>query len=158
VSYRSPVRNREVCFRFRCWQHARPRCDRQMLEVQLVAGAGLIDVSERVNISGEGSLIGDVIAQRVSFAKGTFFKGVINIHMPGPGNHGMVAPGSRSCDPRGLHSRAWPITQTAKQPRPPSTATPSRRRSGAPIARRWKYRTEIENIGRIVCVAIRFAE
>jgi cytoskeletal protein CcmA (bactofilin family) len=51
---------------------------------------GNIDASELVNISGEGSLIGDVIAQRVSITEGAFFEGVIDIHMPGPGNDDMA--------------------------------------------------------------------
>jgi cytoskeletal protein CcmA (bactofilin family) len=53
---------------------------------------GNIDASERVNITCEGSLIGDVIAQRVSIAEGAFFKGVIDIHTSSPGNDGTVAP------------------------------------------------------------------
>jgi cytoskeletal protein CcmA (bactofilin family) len=65
-------------------------CAREV--VVLGAVQGNIDASERVNISSEGSLIGDVIAQRVSIAEGAFFKGVIDIHAQ-PGNDGMVAPG-----------------------------------------------------------------
>ena len=53
-------------------------CAREV--VVLGAVRGNIDASERVNISSEGSLIGDVIAQRVSIAEGAFFKGVIDIH------------------------------------------------------------------------------
>jgi hypothetical protein len=44
-------------------------------------------------ISSEGSLIGDVITQRVSIAEGAFFKGLIDIHTPGQGNGGMMTPG-----------------------------------------------------------------
>jgi cytoskeletal protein CcmA (bactofilin family) len=43
---------------------------------------GNIDASDLVNISSDGSLIGDVITQRVSIAEGAFFKGVIDIHTP----------------------------------------------------------------------------
>jgi cytoskeletal protein CcmA (bactofilin family) len=43
---------------------------------------GNIEASDRVNISSEGSLIGNVITQRVSIAEGAFFRGVIDIHNP----------------------------------------------------------------------------
>jgi cytoskeletal protein CcmA (bactofilin family) len=39
---------------------------------------GNVDASDRVNISSEGYLIGDVITQRVSIAEGAFFKGIID--------------------------------------------------------------------------------
>jgi cytoskeletal protein CcmA (bactofilin family) len=55
-----------------------------------------INASERVNISSEGSLIGDVIAQRVSIAEGAFFKGVIDIHTSGRGNDCTAAPRASS--------------------------------------------------------------
>jgi cytoskeletal protein CcmA (bactofilin family) len=72
-------------------------CAREV--VVLGAVQGNIDASDRVNISSEGSLIGDVITQRVSIAEGTFFKGIIDIHTPGQGNDGMVAPDiSRATD------------------------------------------------------------
>jgi cytoskeletal protein CcmA (bactofilin family) len=63
-------------------------CAREV--VVLGAVQGNIDASDRVNISSEGSLIGDVITQWVSIAEGAFFKGVIDIHEPGQGNDGMV--------------------------------------------------------------------
>jgi cytoskeletal protein CcmA (bactofilin family) len=63
-------------------------CAREV--VVLGAVHGNIDASDRVNISSEGSLIGDVITQRVSIAEGAFFKGVIDIHTLGQGNDGMV--------------------------------------------------------------------
>ena len=61
----------------------------------LVLGAvhGNIDASDRVNISSEGALIGNVIAQRVSIAEGAFFRGLVDIHTPGQGSDVMVAPG-----------------------------------------------------------------
>jgi cytoskeletal protein CcmA (bactofilin family) len=65
-------------------------CAREV--VVLGAVHGNVDASDRVNISSEGSLIGDVITQRVSIADGAFFKGLIDIHA-GHGNDGMVAPG-----------------------------------------------------------------
>jgi cytoskeletal protein CcmA (bactofilin family) len=60
---------------------------------------GNVDASDRVNISSEGCLIGDVITQRVSIAEGAFFKGIIDIHTPGQGNDGMVAPGTSTTSP-----------------------------------------------------------
>ena len=66
-------------------------CAREV--VVLGAVHGNVHASDRVNISSEGSLIGDVITQRVSIAEGAFFKGLIDIHTPGQGNDGMVAAG-----------------------------------------------------------------
>jgi cytoskeletal protein CcmA (bactofilin family) len=66
-------------------------CAREV--VVLGAVQGNINASDRVNISSEGSLIGDVITQRVSIADGGFFKGLIDIHTPVQGNDVMVAPG-----------------------------------------------------------------
>jgi cytoskeletal protein CcmA (bactofilin family) len=66
-------------------------CAREV--VVLGAVHGKVDASNRVNISSEGSLIGDVITQRVSIAEGAFFKGLVDIHTPGQGSDGMVAPG-----------------------------------------------------------------
>jgi cytoskeletal protein CcmA (bactofilin family) len=71
-------------------------CAREV--VVLGAVHGNIDASDRVNISSEGSLIGDVITQRVSIAEGAFFKGLIDIHTPGQGSDGMVAPGISSAN------------------------------------------------------------
>jgi cytoskeletal protein CcmA (bactofilin family) len=66
-------------------------CAREV--VVLGALYGNVDGSDRVNISNEGSLIGDVIKQRLSISEGAFFKGLIDIHTPGQGSDGMVAPG-----------------------------------------------------------------
>jgi cytoskeletal protein CcmA (bactofilin family) len=74
-------------------------CAREVVVLGEVQGN--IDASERVNITSEGSLIGDVIAQRVSIAEGAFFKGVVDIHTPGPGNDGTVAPGISSAKRHG---------------------------------------------------------
>jgi cytoskeletal protein CcmA (bactofilin family) len=60
---------------------------------------GNIDASERVNITSEGSLIGDLIAQRVSIAECAFFKGFIDIHTPVSGNDETVAQGVSSAAP-----------------------------------------------------------
>jgi len=44
---------------------------------------GNLNASDRVDIRGEGSLTGDVIAQRISIEDGAFFKGGIDIRKPG---------------------------------------------------------------------------
>jgi len=43
---------------------------------------GNMTASDRVDIRGEGSLTGDVIAQRISIEDGAFFKGGIDIQKP----------------------------------------------------------------------------
>ncbi|MGI8771875.1 MAG: bactofilin family protein [Acidobacteriaceae bacterium] len=47
---------------------------------------GNINASDRVDIRSEGSLTGDVIAQRISIEDGAFFKGGIDIRKPGGPN------------------------------------------------------------------------
>jgi cytoskeletal protein CcmA (bactofilin family) len=54
---------------------------------------GNINASDRVDIRSEGSLTGDVIAQRISIEDGAFFKGGIDIRKPGN------QPGSQSKEP-----------------------------------------------------------
>jgi cytoskeletal protein CcmA (bactofilin family) len=44
---------------------------------------GNVTASDRVDIRAEGSLTGDVIAQRISIEDGAFFKGGIDIRKPG---------------------------------------------------------------------------
>jgi cytoskeletal protein CcmA (bactofilin family) len=44
---------------------------------------GNVNASDRVDIRSEGSLTGDVIAQRISIEDGAFFKGGIDIRKPG---------------------------------------------------------------------------
>jgi cytoskeletal protein CcmA (bactofilin family) len=44
---------------------------------------GNLVASDRVDIRNEGSLTGDVIAQRISIEDGAFFKGGIDIRKPG---------------------------------------------------------------------------
>jgi len=78
-------------------------CAREV--VVLGAVHGNVDASDRVKISSEGSLIGDVITHRVSIAEGAFVKGVIDIHTPGQGTDGMVArenPTTRKSPPSWL--------------------------------------------------------
>src|ERR1700742_3152586 len=49
---------------------------------------GNMTASDRVDIRGEGSLTGDVVAQRISIEDGAFFKGGIDIRKPGQGKEG----------------------------------------------------------------------
>jgi len=44
---------------------------------------GNMTASDRVDISNEGSLTGDVVAQRISIEDGAYFKGGIDIRKPG---------------------------------------------------------------------------
>ena len=44
---------------------------------------GNVTASDRVDIRSEGSLTGDVVAQRISIEDGAFFKGGIDIRKPG---------------------------------------------------------------------------
>jgi len=44
---------------------------------------GNLNATDRVDIRNEGSLTGDVIAQRISIEDGAFFKGGIDIRKPG---------------------------------------------------------------------------
>ena len=62
---------------------------------------GNINASDRVDIRSEGSLTGDVTAQRISIGDGAFFKGGIDICKPG---QGMVA---------GISSDDWQTAATA---------------------------------------------
>ena len=48
---------------------------------------GNVNASDRVDIRSEGSLTGDVIAQRISIEDGAYFKGGIDIRKPGGNNH-----------------------------------------------------------------------
>jgi cytoskeletal protein CcmA (bactofilin family) len=47
---------------------------------------GNMIASDRVDIRNEGSLVGDVVAQRISIEDGAFFKGGIDIRKPGQKN------------------------------------------------------------------------
>jgi cytoskeletal protein CcmA (bactofilin family) len=46
---------------------------------------GNVTATDRVDIRNEGSLTGDVVAQRISIEDGAFFKGGIDIRKPGAG-------------------------------------------------------------------------
>jgi cytoskeletal protein CcmA (bactofilin family) len=49
---------------------------------------GNLNASDRVDIRNEGSLTGDVVAQRISIEDGAFFKGGIDIRKPGQAEKG----------------------------------------------------------------------
>jgi cytoskeletal protein CcmA (bactofilin family) len=49
---------------------------------------GNLVASDRVDIRSEGSLTGDVVAQRISIEDGAFFKGGIDIRKPGQKTNG----------------------------------------------------------------------
>jgi cytoskeletal protein CcmA (bactofilin family) len=49
---------------------------------------GNMTASDRVDIRGEGSLTGDVVAQRISIEDGAYFKGGIDIRKPGQKTNG----------------------------------------------------------------------
>ena len=60
--------------------------------------SGNIYASDRVDIRSEGSLTGDVIAQRISIEDGAFFKGGIDIRKPGQGKEGVAAASISNTD------------------------------------------------------------
>ena len=62
---------------------------------------GNINASDRVDIRSEGSLTGDVIAQRISIEDGAFFKGGIDIKKPDakPGAPAAAAPAAETAKP-----------------------------------------------------------
>jgi cytoskeletal protein CcmA (bactofilin family) len=62
---------------------------------------GNMNASDRVDIRNEGSLTGDVVAQRISIEDGAFFKGGIDIRKPGQKTdakteNGGDAPGAQT--------------------------------------------------------------
>jgi cytoskeletal protein CcmA (bactofilin family) len=59
---------------------------------------GKINASDRVDIRSEGSLTGDVIAQRISIEDGAFFKGGIDIRKPGQGKEGGAPAGMSNAE------------------------------------------------------------
>ncbi|HZQ90360.1 MAG TPA: polymer-forming cytoskeletal protein [Terriglobales bacterium] len=54
---------------------------------------GNMMASDRVDIRNEGSLTGDVVAQRISIEDGAYFKGGIDIRKPGQKANGEVKDG-----------------------------------------------------------------
>jgi cytoskeletal protein CcmA (bactofilin family) len=55
---------------------------------------GNLVASDRVDIRSEGSLTGDVVAQRISIEDGAYFKGGIDIRKPGQKDEAAVASGT----------------------------------------------------------------
>jgi cytoskeletal protein CcmA (bactofilin family) len=55
---------------------------------------GNLMASDRVDIRSEGSLTGDVVAQRISIEDGAYFKGGIDIRKPGQKDEAAVASGT----------------------------------------------------------------
>lgn len=56
--------------------------------------AGNVNASDRLDVRSEGSLTGDVVAQRISVEDGAFFKGKIDIRRPAE----KMAPNSETKD------------------------------------------------------------
>jgi cytoskeletal protein CcmA (bactofilin family) len=54
--------------------------------------AGNVNASDRLDVRSEGSLTGDVVAQRISVEDGAFFKGKIDIRRPSE----KMTPGSET--------------------------------------------------------------
>ena len=52
---------------------------------------GNCQASDRIDIRSEGSLTGDVIAERISIEDGAFFKGGLDIRKPGDAKQGEAA-------------------------------------------------------------------
>ena len=57
---------------------------------------GNMTASDRVDIRGEGSLTGDVVAQRISIEDGAYFKGGIDIRKPGQKANGEAKESTTS--------------------------------------------------------------
>jgi cytoskeletal protein CcmA (bactofilin family) len=49
---------------------------------------GNMTASDRMDIRGEGSLTGDMVAQRISIEDGAYFKGSVDIRKPGQKTNG----------------------------------------------------------------------
>ncbi len=60
---------------------------------------GNLTATDRVDIRNEGSLTGDVVAQRISIEDGAFFKGGIDIRKPGQTADGKKMNGEAKIDP-----------------------------------------------------------
>ena len=59
---------------------------------------GNMTASDRFDIRSEGSLTGDVVAQRVSIEEGAFFKGGIDIRKPGQKTNGDATEASPTAE------------------------------------------------------------
>ncbi|MGD0932264.1 MAG: polymer-forming cytoskeletal protein [Candidatus Korobacteraceae bacterium] len=74
---------------------------------------GNMIASDRVDIRGEGSLTGDVVAQRISIEDGAYFKGGIDIRKPGQKANGEAKePASTTTETSTATGSAPPRVQT----------------------------------------------
>ena len=62
--------------------------------------------SDRFDIRSEGSLTGDITAQRISVEEGAYFKGGIDIRKPGQKTNGDAKEASPTADASRTSSRA----------------------------------------------------
>jgi len=67
---------------------------------------GNLMASDRVDIRSEGSLTGDVVAQRISIEDGAFFKGGIDIRKPGQKPNGDLKEEKPAEAPQAAAARA----------------------------------------------------
>jgi cytoskeletal protein CcmA (bactofilin family) len=68
---------------------------------------GNMTASDRFDIRSEGSLTGDIVAQRVSIEEGAFFKGGIDIRKPGQkvnGDSKEAAPATETATPAAVRA------------------------------------------------------
>lgn len=74
---------------------------------------GNMTASDRVDIRNEGSLIGDVVAQRISIEDGAYFKGGIDIQKPVSKANGSADTRSTKIDPATAVSEATATAASA---------------------------------------------
>jgi cytoskeletal protein CcmA (bactofilin family) len=65
---------------------------------------GNLTASDRVDIRNEGSLTGDVVAQRISIEDGAYFKGGIDIRKPGQKQEAAMAESPSPAPARAISS------------------------------------------------------
>jgi cytoskeletal protein CcmA (bactofilin family) len=71
---------------------------------------GNLAASDRVDIRNEGSLTGDVVAQRISIEDGAYFKGGIDIRKP---NAAEVKPEQKKMEPASAPANGKEVAVTA---------------------------------------------
>jgi cytoskeletal protein CcmA (bactofilin family) len=81
---------------------------------------GNINASDRVDIRSEGSLTGDVVAQRISIEDGAFFKGGIDIRKPGTEAGKSAAPAATASSANGQEKA--PAASAPAASAPPAAA------------------------------------
>jgi cytoskeletal protein CcmA (bactofilin family) len=72
---------------------------------------GNLNVTDRVDLRGEGSVVGDVAAQRLSIEDGAFIKGSIDLGKSGQKSHQAQANTNSSASPS--HEKAIAVTAGA---------------------------------------------